>query len=314
MDQDGQGATVGAIDQTKPFTRKAARRAGVHWRALAGPGYTRMFHGVYVCAELTGVESTAAAALLVAKDPDAVASLHTAALLWGGIVPHTSITHVTVPARHTRRRADSLQVHEGTRSTARHRGVPMTSPEDTFVDVARYLSLVDPVVPGDSLVRAGVVSVERLQAAATTATGRSVRLARRAAALVRAGVDSPMESKSRLLMVLAGMPEPTVNHTLREPDGTIRRQLDLAYPHARLAIEYDGRQHAESTKQWQGDVNRREELDGMGWCVIVLLAGDIYRTPQRTIARIRAAMSQCGMAVPEGSEEWKAHFGSGART
>ncbi len=93
---------------------------------------------------------------------------------------------------------------------------------------------------------------------------------------------------------------------LRHDDGEVRRRLDLAYPQARLVIEYDGRQHAESTRQWQGDVRRREELDGDGWRLVVLLAPDIYRTPQHTLGRIRAAMHQCGMPLSPESEEWRA--------
>lgn len=126
--------------------------------------------------------------------------------------------------------------------------------------------------------------------------------------MVRADVDSPMETMTRLLMVLAGLPEPAVNHVIRGDDGVVRRRLDMAYAEARLAIEYDGRQHAESTLQWQGDVGRREELDGDGWRMMVLLAKDIYRTPARTIDRLRAVMRQVGIPVGEGREEWRAHF------
>lgn len=300
---------MGHLNRTAPFTRTVGRRAGLGWRALAGPAYTRLFYGVYVCADLLpSVQVLAAAAIEASGDSAATASHHTAALLWGGIVPHSSDVHVTVPAGHTRRRTAGLQVHASDRSTSVRRGVKVTAAADTFVDMARYLSLVDLVVLGDSLVKAGSVTPKLLCYVASAAQGRGVRLARRAAGLVRAGVDSPMETRTRLLMVLAGLPQPVVNHVLRHDDGEIRRRLDLAYPQARLAIEYDGRQHAESAKQWQGDVRRREELDGDGWRLVVLLAPDIYRTPEHTIGRIRAAMHQCGMHVPPESDEWREHF------
>ena len=290
---------MGHLDRKGPFTRTVARKTGLGWRALAAPAYTRLFHGVYVCADLLpSVPVSACAALEASGDADAVASHHTAALLWGGIVPLSSDAHITVPAGHTRRRAAGLQVHASDRSTSLRRGVKVTAAPDTFVDMARYLSLVDLVVLGDSLVKAGSATPELLCDAASAARGRGVRLARRAADLVRAGVDSPMETRTQLLLVLAGLPEPVVNHVLRHDDGEIRRRLDLTYPHARLAIEYDGRRHAESTKQWQGDVRRREELDGDGWRLVVLLAPDIYQTPEHTLGRIRAAMHQCGMPVP----------------
>ena len=45
--------------------------------------------------------------------------------------------------------------------------------------------------------------------------GRGCRLARRAASLAREGVDSPQETRLRLLLVLAGLPEPRVNVIIR---------------------------------------------------------------------------------------------------
>lgn len=227
--------------------------------------------------------TSATAAITASGDPEAVASHHTAALLWGGVVPACPDVHVTVPIGHTRRRTDGQRVHSGERTAyVRHR-IRVTSAADTFLDLASCLGLVDLVVLGDSLVKAGAVTPEQLRDVAAAAKGRGARLARRAGDLVRAGVNSPMETKARLLMVLAGLPEPVVNHVLRYDDGEIRRRLDLAYPRARLAIEYDGRQHAESPRQWQGDVRRREELDGGGWRLVVLLAPDIYRTPRDTL-------------------------------
>ena len=90
-------------------------------------------------------------------------------------------------------------------------------------------NLVDLVVAGDSLVTAAALSPEDLVAAADEWTGRWCRLARRAARLVRTGVNSPMESRVRMLIVLAGLPEPTTNHILRYPNGDWRRRLDLCY-------------------------------------------------------------------------------------
>lgn len=305
----GTVSLVADLDRSKAFTRASARHAGLGWRALGSTRYRRLFRGVYVCAALSPCVATSATAAITASgDPEAVASHHTAALLWGGVVPHSTDVHVTVPTGHTRRRTDGLRVHSGERTAYLRRRIRVTSAADTFLDLAGCLGLVDLVVLGDSLVKAGAVTPEQLRDAMAATKGRGARLARRAADLVRAGVDSPMETKTRLLMVLAGLPEPVVNHVLRHDDGEIRRRLDLAYPWARLAIEYDGRQHAESPKQWQGDVRRREELDGDGWRLVVLLAPDIYRTPRDTLARIRAAMSQCGMQVPPASDAWRQYF------
>lgn len=99
------------------------------------------------------------------------------------------------------------------------RGTRISSPSQTFLDLAGPLGLVDLVVLGDSLVRAGHVTPGRLTTAADAWRGHGAVLARRAARLVRVGVDSPMETRLRLLIVLAGLPEPVVNHTFAYEDG-----------------------------------------------------------------------------------------------
>ena len=119
-----------------------------------------------------------------------------------------------------------------------------------------------------------------------------------------------METRLRMLMVLSGLPEPVVNHKIRWPDGQVRFRFDLSYPDAGLVVEYDGRQHADSTTQWGSDLGRREWLDGNDWRIVVVIATDLHRTPAATLQRIRAAMRQRGMAVPPVDEQWRRHFTS----
>lgn len=156
-------------------------------------------------------------------------------------------------------RRPGVDARRGTpQAEARLGALPLTTAEDTFVDLAAELHLVDLVVLGDSLVKAGRTTPAALVAAAAAVTGRRSAGARRAAGLVRSGVDSPMESRLRMLVVLAGLPEPVVNHIEYDDLGRWVRPFDLSYPKARLAIEYDGRQHAQSQVQWERDVDRRE--------------------------------------------------------
>lgn len=296
------------LDANKPFSRKQAQEAGLSWRDLSGPRFRRVFHNVYVAASVTpSAELRTNAARHVVGD-HAIASHHSAALLWGAVVPHSSDVHVTVPTGRVRPRSQGLHVHAADRTHVLRRGQPVTTPTATFVDLGRYLELVDLVTLGDSLVKAGVTTPEDLIDASRVGSGRGVRSARRAAAYVRAGVDSPMETRARMLIVLAGLPEPLINHQLRDDSGLVRRRLDLSYPQFRLAIEYDGRHHAENSAQWRGDVRRREELDAQGWRLIVLLSGDIYSSPSQTLQRIRAAMRSCGMKTPPHRDEWQRHF------
>ena len=107
-----------------------------------------------------------------------------------------------------------------------------------------------------------------------------------------------METRLRLLIVLAGLPEPEVDHRVHDDDGTLLRRYDLSYLPFRLIIEYDGRQHAESDEQWLSDIGRDEALDDEQIRRLVVVSRDIYSTPANTLARITRAMRRAGMPVP----------------
>ncbi|HQF04667.1 MAG TPA: hypothetical protein PK868_11775 [Phycicoccus sp.] len=294
-------------DIDAPFLRSAAIDAGWTDDQLARPAYTRVFHGVHISSNVVlTLELRCRACLLIAPAESAISGL-SAARLWHGIVPDTPGLQVLVPkkSRFSRR---GITVSRGDiGSDARMtRGVRVTSPERTFTDLADSLDLVDLVVLGDSLVRRRVTSVEALVSRSSQVTGRTGRLARRAAGYVRAGVDSPMETRLRMLLVLAGLPEPRINIQLSDPDGRLSRRIDLAYAVEQLAIEYDGRHH-EETGQRNVDLLRREDLEAAGWRFVVVVA-EHMRNPAGVLNRVVAAMRQRGMAVPQLDQGWRDHF------
>jgi hypothetical protein len=288
-------------------TRASARERGITAGELRGPRWVRLYNDLYLPASVEVTDQVRARAALRLAPEGALVARHTAARLLGGVVPHTSDVHLALPSG--RLRVAGIDARRGTGRAARIHRIPITSAEATFVGLADDLSLVDLVVLGDSLVKSGRCLPASLVDAAS-GTSRSVaqlRL-RRAAGLVRAGVDSPMESRLRLLLVLAGLPEPVVNHIEYDDLGHWRRRFDLAYPSHRLAVEYDGRQHADSPRQWERDVERREELDTDGWRLVVVLAKGIYREPARTLERVQDAMAAVGLPGRVTSGEWKQHF------
>ena len=298
-----------SLQPGQPFLYRQGIRAGIPRRRLATDAFQRLLPGVYIAAGAPRDAVTEARATLLAAGPRAFLSHFQAARLYGGVVPSTEVLHASVPGQAHRSRRPEVVVHASSRTPTTFRGLPVTSPEDTFVDLASHLSLVDLVVLGDSLVRRARTTPRRLVQASAAAPASSRRRALRAAELVRAQVDSPMETRSRLLVVLAGLPEPEVNVCFLDEHGELRRRLDMAYRKNRLGLEYDGRQHAESQAQWEAGVARREEFDGAGWRIITLLAKDIYRTPAQTLDRIISAMHGAGMTVPSRLDDrWRRHF------
>jgi hypothetical protein len=180
-----------------------------------------------------------------------------------------------------------------------------------FVELATLLSLVDLVVVGDNLVRRRRCNPEALRAFCARTPMPGAVQARRAASYVRDLVDSPMETWLRMLIVLAGLPEPEVNRTIRDLAGQPIRRYDLSWPSVRVVVEYDGRHHVEREQQWEDDLDRREAIDDDGWRLLVVTSRGIYREPERTVRRIFALLSRRGLVgLPRRpSEAWRPHFG-----
>lgn len=300
---------AGRLDLRQPFLRCEALAAGLTDLALSGPAFRQLFWGVHVSASVpSSVALRCQAALLIAPTP-ALLTHHTAAALWGATVPESATIHVGILAA-ARLRAEGITTHRyaAVPTSVVRGGLAISAPEQTFCDLAALLSLVDLVVLGDSLVAQQVTTAQRLVEASVDARGRGARLARRASRLVRAGVESPMETRVRLLFVLAGLPEPVVNFAVRDETGRTVYRIDLSFPDLMLAIEYDGRHHIVREQQWRKDLTRREELEGDGWRFVVLVAEDIFSTPEQTLARLVNAFAERGRGVRIRSEEWRRYF------
>lgn len=300
---------VGTVTDPATGRRTVDPPQGITAWDLRSGRYRRLVRGVYIATTTPVTPLVLAEAGLLVAGEGSVVSHQTAARVWGGVVPDDGLVHVTCLRRPRGSGVKSHRPKPGQRGTS-VRGIAVTTPASTFVDLSDELGLVDLVVLGDSLVRAGCVTAEQLVAAAATYQGKARRLARRAASLVRGEVDSPMETRVRLLMVLARLPEPVVNHKVRWPDGRVRWRFDLSFPTFGLVIEYDGRQHAESDEQWDHDIDRHEWMDGRDVRLVVVWSKDVCRTPARALGRIVAAMRDRGMRVPRLSDEWRRYFPS----
>ena len=141
---------------TGPFTLQRGLDAGLTERVLRGPAYRRLLHGVYAPVGVTPTTMVRARAALLLAPVGAVVARHTAAALWGGVVPASPEIQLVLPPG-SRLRVSGVDARVRRRPEAVvHNGLPMTSPAQTFLDLADDLDLVDLVVVGDSLVRAGV--------------------------------------------------------------------------------------------------------------------------------------------------------------
>jgi hypothetical protein len=295
------------------FTTADASALGISKRRLTKLADQRLTRGVYTSGANGDALIHRAKAVLLAAGERTVISHYTAAKLLGGVVPLHPDIHVTTPGSKRIQRA-GVVAHRTIRPIRARmfRGLPMTTGAQTFVDLASTLDLVELVVLGDSLAKAGIVTLPELRSAASEWRGAGAARARQAAGLVRADVESPMESRLRLLIIFAGLPEPVIDHHLYDDDGSLVCRLDLAYLECRVGIEYDGRHHAESPGQWRHDIARREYLDGHHWRLVIVIGSEFYSDPAGILDRIVTAVRHNGMTIPDPNTRWRRYFRSAA--
>jgi hypothetical protein len=176
-----------------------------------------------------------------------------------------------------------------------HRGLSVVAPGRTWTQLAATLRHGDLIVAGDYLVRRKrplCTLAELAGAVASMGRARGVRAARLALAEIREGTDSPMETRLRLLIVWAGLPEPVIGHTVRNREGDFVATPDLCYVRERIAIEYEGSIHQSDARVFAEDIERRELLEEAGWLVIRVIKGHVFGNPHWLAERVRRALRE----------------------
>jgi Protein of unknown function (DUF559) len=166
--------------------------------------------------------------------------------------------------------------------------VPVTTALRTAWDVAALEPLGTAVAALDGMVRAGAVDRAALHTMAETATGRwGLIRVRRAVPLVDPRAESAPESRVRVALIMAGL-APVPQFEVFSA-GLLLGRVDLAFPEARLAVEYEGAHHFEETQIVKDDV-RIARLESAGWRIIRLSAADL-RGLDAVVDRVRAALA-----------------------
>jgi hypothetical protein len=101
--------------------------------------------------------------------------------------------------------------------------------------------------------------------------------------------DSPPESMFRLMAVEAGFPIPEAQYEIFTIDGRLLYVLDIAWPEARIALEYDG--FAAHEERRNADRERDERMAGRGWITLRATVADL-RDPSRIINELRDAFAR----------------------
>ncbi len=97
-----------------------------------------------------------------------------------------------------------------------------------------------------------------------------------------------METRLRLLLVLAGLPRPHTQVPLYDDRGRFLGRPDLYYPDQRLCLEYDGGTHRDSLVEHD---RRQNRLVNAGYRLLRFTAGDVQRAPDTVVTQVRAALA-----------------------
>ncbi|WP_249777368.1 endonuclease domain-containing protein [Arthrobacter sp. C9C5] len=179
-------------------------------------------------------------------------------------------------------------------------GVLVTTRARTWLDCARRMSVDELTVVADHLLRRPrpqlegraepYASKEELAEMLDRHKGTpGIRKARLALEQARIGADSAPETRLRLALCRAGLPEPELNLITALRPGVVR-QPDLAYPECRVAVEYEGAVHSEPA-QVVRDIAREEDFTSAGWILVRISRRHMENNARAAVAKVRAALT-----------------------
>ncbi|TQL40425.1 hypothetical protein FB562_2634 [Homoserinimonas aerilata] len=288
--------------------------SGLSARRLRGRDVDRPFAGVRAVGLDLRILENRCRAYAARMPPGQFFSHITAALLYRIPLPwrleQDSRIHVSVRDGGIRPRARGVIGHRLSATTVpRMLGeLPVADPVSTWCHLASVLDVDELIAAGDFLVsglvtndgrRPPLATLSQLSDAVQRSAGR--RGARTMAATVthiRTGVDSPRESRLRMLLLRSGLPEPVINEPVFDADGRRVGKPDLMFPEARLVLEYEGDEHRTNRDRFRRDIFRREAFEDAGYRVKRVTADDLDIRPHEFVSGVRKLLVRRGMSIP----------------
>jgi hypothetical protein len=276
-------------------TREALVR-GVTKARLRSSDLVSPFHGIRSTHEANTLEERCRQYLPRLR-PGQFFSHSTAAALLDVPLPRSRETddRLHISDRSSRPRTDGAVGHRAHETPViLLRDLPITDPAWLLPELTGMLTLDELIVAADGLVRRkrAPSTLEQLRAMAGRPDVRGIRTVRAALREARSGTDSPMETRLRLLLTRAGLPEPVIGHAIRDTNGDFVGTPDLCYVEQRIAIEYEGAVHRDDPRVFAEDILRRELMQEADWYVIRVIAEHVFRTPDWLVSRIKRILTQ----------------------
>jgi len=293
-----------------PFTVRDARRAGLTRWQLESLAWTRIGPSTYISSVLRDEPIHRLAAVVPRLPRGAAFSGLTAAWLHGTDVAPCDPIEATVPLdagvsaragvvlrRSGFARGDIVQV----------RGMPATSIVRTLGEICGRLGLVEAVVIADSALHDRRVKLAQLTSWAEANAGRrGIKKLREVLHHAEPAAESPMESRLRMLLVLAGLPRPKAQVPIYNRWGRFVGRPDLYYEEQRLGIEYDGGIHR---LQMTEDNRRQNVLLDAGITLLRFTGSDVLGRPESVVSQVRTMLARPAIATSAGERALRRALG-----
>jgi very-short-patch-repair endonuclease len=250
----------------------------------------------------------------LAGTPTAREQAFAAAVLWGGT--HALVSHraagevwdfdgvtaakpeITVPLS-VKKRSPHVVVHRtrvefGDRRT--RRGLPVTTPERTLIDMAGSLRAPQLEIAFESARRERLVTTQSVGRAlarmGTQGRDGSDQLQSLLAAL---DAEPPAESALEVIAarVLRASDLPKPQRQVEVVASGRKYRLDFAWPDARVALECDGRKWHEMQRDFEHDRRRCGAITAeTGYRIVWATWGRLQKEPARIVTQIRQLLSE----------------------
>lgn len=249
---------------------------------LRSTAWRPLLRGIYADSRMTVDHRLRCYAAQLALPPEAVLVRRSALWIFG--IEHAQPddpVEVSLSSRRKVRGRPGLAIEQATigpQDIIEISGLRVTSAERTAWDLARGRDLVEAVVDLDAMAARRLVTREQL-----LARGR-----RRAIELMDGRAESPQESRLRVHVILGGLPAPTPQFEIFHNGQRIAR-VDLAWPQAKVALEYDGEWHG-NRDQFRKDRRRINTLNSAGWTVLFVTADRLRSDLPALISEIHTVL------------------------
>jgi len=249
-------------------------------RRIAAGRLHRLYQGVFAVGHLVLTIKGRWMAAVLAGGTDAVLSHASAAAAWELRPIGSGPSHVTIPAQTGRKRRAGIRIHRSSTlppaEMTVHRGIPITTPLRTVIDVATTLKGRPLEQALDRAEQLHLVDFAELQHARSPSLQAVLSHYTPGSTLTR----STLEERFLQLCDDHGLPRPETNTRI---EGI---EVDFVWRDAKLIVEVDGYASHRSPAAFERDRERDVLLTVAGWRVMRFTHAQVTRRPAWVAAAI----------------------------